>query len=178
MAMIDETSALDRGTNVSQRHKFGVITAAEIAKMTGREVIDAIVAGTLPQAPMAEVLGFRLTEAGDGVVVFEGEPRPAFCNPLGTVHGGLALTLIDSAAGCAAHTLLDRGVLYTTIETKVNFARAILPDTGMLRTEGRVVTRGRQIITAEARIIDTTGRILAHGSSTLFVLGPARASGA
>lgn len=153
---------------------FGVATREEIAGLTGREMLEAIVAGRLPQAPIAEGLSFRLVEVGDGVAIFEGEPGPQLRNPLGTVHGGWALTLIDSATGCAAQTLLPAGVLYTTVETKANFSRAILTDTGTVRAEGQVITRGRQIITAEARVLDADRRILAHGISTLFVLDQRR----
>lgn len=159
---------------MSQTGGYGVITAEQIAQLTGREVMDAVAAGTLPQAPMAQVLGFRLVDVGEGFVAFSGVPGNTILNPLGTVHGGFALTLIDSAAGCAAHTLLDRGVLYTTVETKVNFSRAIRADTGPVRAEGRVITRGRQIITADAKVLDGDGRVLAHGTSTLLVLGPPR----
>ena len=91
-------------------------------------------------------------------------------NPLGTVHGGWALTLIDSATGCAAHTLLSAGVSYTTIETKANFSRPIFKDGGRVRAEGRVVGRGKRIISCEARVVDAKGRIVAHGTSTLMVL--------
>ena len=87
------------------------------------------------------------------------------------MHGGWALTLIDSAAGCAAHTLLPAGVGYATVETKANFTRPITEDAGRVRAEGRVVTRGRQIMTADARLLDSQGRILAHGTSTLMVFG-------
>ena len=98
--------------------------------------------------------------------MFEGETGPHLLNPLGGVHGGWALTLIDSAAGCAGHTLLPAGVGYTSVETKANFTRPITHDTGRVRAEGRVVGRGRQIMSAEARILDAAGRILAHGTST------------
>jgi uncharacterized protein (TIGR00369 family) len=91
-------------------------------------------------------------------------------NPLGIVHGGWALTLIDSACGCAAHTLLPAGDSYATIETKANFSRPIAEDSGRVRAEGRVVGRGRRIISCEARIVDAKGRLLAHGTSTLMVL--------
>ena len=89
---------------------------------------------------------------------------------LGAVHGGWALTLIDSATGCAVHATLPPGVGYTTVETKVNFTRAIRPDAGTIRAEGQVVTRGRQIATAEARVLSADGNILAHGTSTLMIL--------
>jgi uncharacterized protein (TIGR00369 family) len=91
---------------------------------------------------------------------------------MGGVHGGWALTLIDSATGCAAHSLLSAGVGYATIETKGNLSRPITLDTGRVRAEGRVVSQGRQIISAEAKLLSQDGRILAHGTSTIMVLGP------
>ena len=89
---------------------------------------------------------------------------------MGGVHGGWALTLIDSACGCAAHSLLPAGTGYATIETKGNFSRPITKDTGRVRAEGRVVARGRQIISAEAKVLSADGKVLAHGTSTLLVL--------
>jgi uncharacterized protein (TIGR00369 family) len=104
--------------------------------LSGRELLQAGMDGHLPPATIAATLNFRLVEIGDGTAVFEGEPGPAHLNPLGSVHGGWALTLIDSACGCAAHSTLGAGVGYTTVETKVNFTRAIRSDDGVLRTEG------------------------------------------
>lgn len=143
---------------------------AEIRRMSGREVLQAIIDGRLPAPPIASTLSFRLTEVGDGLAVFEGDTGPHLLSPLGIVHGGWALTLIDSAAACAAHTLLPAGTSYATVETKVNFSHPITKDTGTVRAEGRVVGRGRRIISCEARVVDADGRLLAHGTSTLMVL--------
>jgi uncharacterized protein (TIGR00369 family) len=151
---------------------YGVSAPEEIARRTGLEFLRAIVNNELPQAAMAGTLAFRMTEVGDGYAIFEAKPGPELFNPLGTVHGGWALALIDSATGCAGHTLLPAGVGYTTIETKANFSRPIFPETGTVRAEGRVITRGRTIITAEARVTDAQGRVLAHGTSTMMVLQP------
>jgi len=93
------------------------------------------------------------------------------------VHGGWALTLIDTVTGVAGHTLLPAGVGYTTVETKANFTRPIKPDTGRIRAEGRVVSRGRQIMSAEGRVLDSAGRVLAHGTSTLMVLSNGKSEG-
>jgi uncharacterized protein (TIGR00369 family) len=149
---------------------YGVADPAEIRHMSGREMLQAVLDGQLPAPPIAGTLSFWLTEIGDGVAVFEGDAGPHLLNPLGTVHGGWALTLIDSATGCAAHTLLSAGVSYTTIETKANFSRPIFKDGGRVRAEGRVVGRGKRIISCEARVVDAKGRIVAHGTSTLMVL--------
>jgi len=143
---------------------------ADPRAMSGRELLQAMIDGKLPPPAIATTMSFRLVEIGDGFAVFEGDAGRHLLNPLGTVHGGWALTLIDSAAGCAAHTLMPAGVGYTTIETKGNFSRPIAPDTGTVRAEGRVVGRGRRIISCEARVIDAKGRLLAHGTSTLMVL--------
>jgi uncharacterized protein (TIGR00369 family) len=150
---------------------YGTAKPEQVAGMTGRKMLQALIDGTIPAPPIAQTLGFWLVEVGDGYAVFEADTGPHLLNPLGGVHGGWALTLIDSAAGCAGHTLLPAGVGFTSIETKANFTRLIKHDTGRVRAEGRVVGRGRQIMSAEARVLDAAGRILAHGTSTLMVLG-------
>jgi len=150
---------------------YGIATPAEVAGMTGLQMMQALIDGKLPAPPIAQTLGFWLVEVGDGYAVFEAETGPNLLNPLGGVHGGWALTLIDSATGCAGHTLLPPGVGYASVETKANFTRPIKHDTGRVRAEGRVVTRGRQIITADAQVLDATGRVLAHGTSTLLIFG-------
>jgi uncharacterized protein (TIGR00369 family) len=149
---------------------YGVADPAEVRQMSGREFLQAIIDGRLPAPAIAKTMSFWLAEIGDGFAAFEGDAGPHLLNPLGIVHGGWALTLIDSAAGCAAHTLVPTGSSYTTIETKANFSRAITKDTGRVRAEGRAVSRGRRIISCEARVVDATGRLLAHGTSTLMVL--------
>ena len=149
--------------------RYGVVDPKATAALTGREVLQAIIAGELPAPPMAKTLDFALVEVGEGSAVFEGEPGEAFLNPMGAVHGGWALTLVDSATGCAGMSLLPPGGRYTTLETKVNFSRPITKDIGRVRTEARVVSRGRRILSTEARVTDARGRILAHGTSTLMV---------
>ena len=152
--------------------RYGVASREQIARLSGLQLLQGLIDGTAPAPHMARTLGFRLVEVAPGFAAFEGAPSPDFLNPLGTVHGGWALTLIDSATGCAVHSELDAGIGYTTVETKVNFARPIAPDGGPVRCEGRVVTRGRQIATAEARLTSADGKILAHGTSTLIILPP------
>jgi uncharacterized protein (TIGR00369 family) len=152
--------------------RYGVASREEIAGLSGLDMLRAMIAGNLPAAPIAEALGFRLAEVEKGRALFEGVPGPHLLNPLGAVHGGYALTLIDSACGCAVHTELDAGIGYTTVETKVNFTRAIDPAGGPVACEGRVVSRGRQIATAEAYLRSAEGRLLAHGTSTLIILYP------
>lgn len=152
---------------------YGVATPQDIAGKTGKEILQAIIDGRLPQPPICERLTFWIAEIGDGFAAFEGEPGSHLLNPAGGVHGGWALTMIDSACGCAGFSLLPAGAAYATVETKGNFSRPITPETGMVRTEARVVSRGRQIISAEARVTARDGKVLGHGTSTLMVLGGA-----
>ena len=150
--------------------QYGLASAEDLKSLSGLELLRRMIAGLVPGPTMARTLGFRLVEVEEGLATFEMDVGPHLLNPLGSVHGGVALTLIDSAAGCAVHTTLSAGTGYTTVETKVNFTRAIRPDGGTIRAEGRVVTRGRQIATAEARVLSADGKILAHGTSTLMIL--------
>lgn len=148
--------------------------AQKLLGMSGLEGLRYMMVGNHPPPSIAITLGFILAEVDDGRALFVGDPTDRILNPLGIVHGGWALTLIDSCTGCAAHTTLPVGVSYTTVETKVNFVRAITPATGQVRAEGVVVARGRTIITAEGKLTDSRGRLLAHGTSTLIVLRPER----
>ena len=150
---------------------YGVATQADVAGLTGRQILERFIEGRLPAPPIARPLTFWLTEVGDGFAVFEGEPGEHLLNPMGNVHGGWALTLIDSACGCAAHSTLPAEVGYATIETKANFSRPITRDTGRVRCEGRVIAKGRQILSTEAKLLDRDGKVLAHGTSTVMAFG-------
>jgi uncharacterized protein (TIGR00369 family) len=152
------------------KKQHGVANSPQAAGMSGKEALQAMIDGHLPPPPIAKVLSFRLVEVGDGFAVFEGEANSQLLNPLGTVHGSWAMALIDSATGCACHSLLPAGTGYTTVETKVNFSRPILPDTGRVRAEGKVVSKGRRIISAQALVTGPDGKVLAHGTSTIIVL--------
>jgi uncharacterized protein (TIGR00369 family) len=154
--------------------RYGLPTPTEVLGKTGREILQAIIDGELPQPPISETMSFWITEIGSGFAVFEGEPGPHLLNPMGGVHGGWALTLIDSACGCAGYSLLDAGTSFATVETKANFSRPISKDTGRVRAESRVLARGTRIISAEARVLSHDGKVLAHGTSTLMVLDGGR----
>jgi len=142
-------------------------------EMSGLDLLRAAASGDLPGSSMGKTIPMSFAEVDSGYVMMKARAGSQHLNPLGGVHGGWALTLIDSATGCAAHTLLPAGVGYATVETKANFTRPIKHDTGRVRAEGRVVGRGRQIMSAEARIVDAAGRILSHGTSTLMVFNGA-----
>jgi uncharacterized protein (TIGR00369 family) len=149
---------------------YGLTRAEDAAGLSGRELLQAIIDDRLPQAPISKTMSFWIVEVGEGFAAFEGEPGPDLLNPMGSVHGGWALTLIDSVAACAGHSLLPAGSAYATIETKANFSRPITRDTGRVRAEARVVSQGRQVISSEAKVLAKDGRILAHGTSTILVL--------
>lgn len=153
---------------------YGLAQREQWAGLSGLEILRGMIEGRLPAPTICEPLSFRLTEADDGRVVFLGETSLRILNPMGTVHGGWALTLIDSATGCVAMSVVPAGVRYTTVETKANFVRPILPTTGLVRCEAKVLARGRQIITAEAMVTDSAGKLLAHGSATMLVLPSAQ----
>jgi uncharacterized protein (TIGR00369 family) len=136
---------------------------------SGLAFLQAILRGEAPPAPIAELLGFRLSEVEAGRVAFEGRPAACHYNPIGTVHGGWAATLLDSAMGCAVHSVLDAGMGYTTLEFKVNLVRPITADTGPARAEGTLMHRGRRIATSEARLVDAEGKLLAHGTCTCLL---------
>jgi uncharacterized protein (TIGR00369 family) len=146
--------------------------ARRLLSLSGLEAMRALIEGRHEAPSIARTLGFTLAEVEEGRAVFVGDPSDRILNPLGIVHGGWALTLIDSSTGGAAHSTLPPGVGFVTVETKVNFVRAITPHTGPVRAEGRVVARGRTIITAEGKLFDSRGGLLAHGASTIMVLRP------
>jgi uncharacterized protein (TIGR00369 family) len=148
-----------------------LIAARAGASLSGIEYLRAIAQGKLPAPPIALLLGFTLDEVDDGRVVFTAEPGEHHYNPIGVVHGGLAATLLDSAMGCAVHSLLPRGRAYTTLEIKVNYVRAITCESGRLRASASVVHMGGRIATAEGRIVDASGQLCAHATTTCILLG-------
>lgn len=151
-------------------------SAQDLMAMPGLEAMRALIAGKFAPPSIAETMGFSLVEVAHGFAAFEGEPSARVLNPMGAVHGGWALTLIDSACGCAGHTTLPAGVGYGTVETKVNFVRAIAATSGRLRAEGRVLAQGRTILTAEGKLVDANGKLYAHGTSTCMILRPEKKS--
>ena len=139
--------------------------------MSGLEFMKAVFEGRLPPPPMAATMDFTGAEAEEGRVVFVGMPGEYLYNPIGVVHGGYALTILDSAMGCAVQTTLAQGEGYTTLETNVNFVRPITLESGRVRCEGTILYRGGRVATAEGRLIaESTGKLLAHGTTTCMVM--------
>jgi uncharacterized protein (TIGR00369 family) len=138
--------------------------------MAGIEFLRAMRDGKLPHPPICALLNYRLVEVEPGHAVFEATPGEQHYNPIGVVHGGLAMTLLDSAMGCAVQTQRPAGGGYTTLEAKTNLVRAVTADTGKLRAIGKVVHVGKRIATAEARLEDAAGKLYAHATTTCIVL--------
>ncbi|MCA3563526.1 MAG: PaaI family thioesterase [Methylocystis sp.] len=141
----------------------------EIAHLSGLQMLQGMVDRTLPAPPFAVTTAITLVSAEEGKVVFEGEPKPAFFNPLGTIHGGWTATIMDSVMACAVHSTLAPGEGYTTLEFKLHFCRPIMPGAGIVRAEGIVLSRGRRAATSEGKLYDTAGKLLAHGTETCLI---------
>ena len=143
-----------------------------LAGMTGLEQLHAMIAsGGRP--PIGDTMDFNLVAAEDGTATFEGMPSIKVYNPIGSVHGGYAATLLDSACGCAVHSKLAVGQTYTTLELKVAYHKPLTVNTGLVRAVGKVTSFGRRAAFAEATITDAQGRLYASATSTLLVMTPA-----
>jgi uncharacterized protein (TIGR00369 family) len=147
----------------------GVTPPHEAAQLDGMTLLQSMMRGERPIPPISRTMDFILVEIGRGRAVFQGRPGPQLLNPLGTVHGGWFATLLDSALGCAVHTMMPAGRAYTTAELGVNLVRAITPKVPRVRAIGEVVHCGRQLATATARLVGPDGTLYAHGSTTCLV---------
>jgi uncharacterized protein (TIGR00369 family) len=151
------------------RIEYGVTPAAVMTAMPGVEFVRAIFAGRLPTPPIMQTIEPFDCTVEPGVVAMHSTPGFRHYNPIGSVHGGYAATLLDSAMGLAVHSMLPPATGYTTLEFKVSFIKGMTEDTGAVRTEGRTLNVGRRAATAEARITDAKGRLLAHATTTCLV---------
>jgi uncharacterized protein (TIGR00369 family) len=149
--------------------EYGVTPPEVMAAMPGVDFVRAILAGRLPAPPIMQTIEPFDSSAEPGVVVMHSIPGFRHYNPIGSVHGGYAATLLDSAMGLAVHSMLAPGTGYTTLEFKVSFIKGMTKDTGPVRTEGRTLNVGRRTATAEARITDAKGRLLAHATTTCLI---------
>jgi uncharacterized protein (TIGR00369 family) len=148
---------------------YGKVSAERQKEMTGLEFVQGLAQGTLPLNMMAQTLDYDITEAENGRVVVTANPKEIHLNPWGTVHGGLAATMLDSCMGLAIQSTLDKSIGSTTLEFKISFVRPVTPETGPIRAEGTVISRGRRVGTAEGRVIDRDGRLLVHGTTTCLI---------
>lgn len=149
--------------------KPGVATPDHFIGKTGLEQMQAMLSGGMPYPHIAETLDFALVDIEAGKAVFQGTPQLKHYNPMGSVHGGWYATLLDSAVGCAVHTMMPVGRGYTTAELSVNIVRAASHKTGPLRAIGTVIHCGKQLATAEGRIVGPDGKLYAHATTTCLV---------
>lgn len=149
--------------------KPGCARTEQLDGRSGLEALQAIFAGQSPPPPMGDTLGFVPIRIERGLAVFQGKPDFRYYNPLGTVHGGWFATLLDSAMGCAVHSILPAGSAYTTLELKVNFVRPLTEAVPLVRAEGTLVHGGRQVATAEGRIVGPDNRLYAHATTTCLI---------
>jgi uncharacterized protein (TIGR00369 family) len=144
----------------------------DFAKLSGLEQLEAAFNGAKPFEGIGKTMAFRPVTLEEGFVVFEGMPTTAVYNPIGTVHGGYAATLLDSAMGCAVHSRLKAGQSYTTLELKIAYHRAMTDQSGPVRAEGKVISLGRRAAFAEGRLVDAAGQLCATATTTCLVISP------
>ncbi|MEM1317730.1 MAG: PaaI family thioesterase [Pseudomonadota bacterium] len=152
-----------------QQVNVGLVPMSEAATMSGLALMQAICVGDQPGPSIGAAMNFRMLEVKEGEVTFAGTPHDGVMNPIGTVHGGWASTILDSALACCVHTLCPVGYASTSIDLKVNFVRPILPTTGRLFAKGTVVHPGRQIATSQATLTDAEGKLYAHGTQACSI---------
>ena len=150
--------------------RFGVTSLDVMKSMSGLEFLQSIVDGRLPRPPISQTLDFTLVAVEKGAATFDGHPDAQHYNPIGSVHGGYAATLLDSCMACAVQSTLAQGFGYTTLEFKISLVRGMTSETGRVRAEGKVLSSGRRIATAEGRLSDSEGRLLATGTTTCLIL--------
>ena len=155
--------------NPTTKTEYGVTPIEVMASMSGLDFVRGIFARTLPELPIMQTVEPFDCTAEAGHVVIHSVPGLRHYNPIGSVHGGYAAILLDSAMGLAVQSMLPKGSGYTTMEFKISFIRGMTKDTGKIRTEGRTLNVGRRAATAEARITDDKGKLLAHATTTCLV---------
>jgi len=149
------------------------ILAAAGAELPGREFLLAIIEGRLPPPPIISLVGADLVSVGEGEALFRLTPDESTYNPIGMVHGGLLCTMLDSAAGCAVHTLLEAGVGHSSIEIKVSFLKALREGAGAVEFHGRALQVGRRVAFAEAHARNGDGELVGHATTSIALLRPA-----
>jgi uncharacterized protein (TIGR00369 family) len=149
--------------------EYGVTPIEVMASMKGIDFLRDMFTGKLPAPPILQNIEPFDYSIEPGAVAFSSVPGSRHYNPIGSVHGGYAATLLDSVMACAIHSTLPKGTGYTTLEFKISFVRGMTDTTGAVRSEGRVLNAGRRAATAEGRIVDAKGRLLAHGTTTCLV---------
>jgi uncharacterized protein (TIGR00369 family) len=145
-------------------------TTAKERTGTGLEYLQRMISGDVPGVPIGDTLGFRVTEVEDGRIVLRGKPDQRSYNIVGTVHGGWAASILDSAMALSALSTLDETTGFTTLDIRINYLRPITAELGELRAEGRVIQGGRKVAYCEAKLVDSAGKLLAHGTGSCLIL--------
>jgi uncharacterized protein (TIGR00369 family) len=176
MSAVDRNAPVVRGSDGARSKTIswqepGALASAG-ATLPGREVLQAILDGRLPPPPMAALVGAELVSIGDGEAVFRCTPDESTYNPLGIVHGGLLCTLLDTAAGCAVHSLLPAGAGFSSIEIKVSFLKALRANAGEIEVRGQALKVGRRVAFAEAHARDQGGELVGHATTSLAINRP------
>jgi uncharacterized protein (TIGR00369 family) len=148
---------------------YAPVPVEQLREMPGIDLFRGIMAGSLPGAPIAQLMNMWIHEAEPGRVVFGGRPEKQHYNPIGSVHGGYAGTMLDSCMSCAVQSMLPKGSGYTTLEYKVSLVRAITDQIGAVYAEGKVIQVGSRVGTAEGRIVDAKGKVYATGTTTCLI---------
>jgi uncharacterized protein (TIGR00369 family) len=154
---------------MQERMTYGVVSLETLKSVSGLVFLAGVIDGVFPRPPISELIGFQLSEVDKGRALFTASPGKQHFNPLGSVHGGYAATLLDSCMGCAVHSVLPAGRGYTTLEFKVNFIRSLSETTGQVRAEGKIIHAGSRSATADGFLKDEAGRILAHATTTCLI---------
>lgn len=153
----------------ARKKRYGIVDSDELKAMTGLQFVQSLVDGSLPLNTMARAIGYDIVEVSQGRAVVTANSSDEHLNPEGTVHGGVAATLLDTCMGLAVKSMLEQGYASTTLEFKISFLRPVTKEIGLLRAEGSVLSCGRRIGAAEGRLTDSRGRLLAHGTTTCMI---------
>ena len=176
------TAESDESAGTQVRHREvswedPLVSAAQALDLSGLDFLRGIIVGRIPPPPIAVLFGMSILAAEPGQVTFGLDVGEHLYNPIGSVHGGVFCTLLDSAMGCAVHSSLDRGEAYTTLELKVNIVKALTVKTPSVVATGQVISAGRRVVTASGQITGPDGTLYAHATTTCLVLAPRPAPG-
>lgn len=145
-------------------------TAMTARQLNGIDFLTGILKGVISPPPVAQTLDFHPIAVEEGNILFKFIPAEFHYNPIGSVHGGVISTLLDTVTGCAVHSMLPKNKAYTTLELKVNFIRAVTLKSGDMYAEGRLIHLGKSTVLAEGYLKNADGTLYAYATSTCMIL--------
>jgi uncharacterized protein (TIGR00369 family) len=166
---VSETQALDATRTRTFSWADPMPIAARLGRLSGLEMLQAMSRGEMPSPPIMATMGVERFEVAEGVIDLWMPVQEFHYNPLGTVHGGVLATLLDTGTGCAVHSVLPAGVGYTSLDLHTRFLRPATMDSGVLHCRGTLLSRTRRSAVAEARLEDPAGRLIAHATSSCLL---------